>query len=299
MKTVSASVPGLGQELFEITGGNRRVPAGRVADVYSLLRFEFLIGWASISDYAVGHFSQIEKGFRWAVDKIVGDMDISDGQKNSFVQSSLHDRRSSLFFEFAALVGLFEVAKASKFGGLPVLRAAEGEQQGAQPLFDFTNLEAVEALAGFEPDNSLVNELRSYEYLRPGVGQRLLEAFESSPLVELIPSQLAAEGAFDLFTASLESALSAFGKSITPTIATAPTKIFYTLHCHKPKLAIASFYQSRYAPTAFGMSRTATNYLSPGLYGFEARTTTSSTPIIDAVSHQVDAINTSSHATSF
>ena len=297
MKTTRAKPKDFGKELFNATEGNDRHGNFRRPETLAkFLRGPIHGREDSIGQFATSMFTQVETGFKWAVDKIGQELKIPPSQRARFLEQTAGPRENSLFLEFASLIGLFEIAKANELGGLPVLKGLDSA--GPRPLFDFTSTGALTSLDRSSPGNDVGQPPRLGPLPSSSFVRRFLNAVESSPLVDLIESQKAAEGAFDLFGASLEVAMASFNHQ---QISATPSSqiISFKLTCKNNKLVVDSFFQSRYNPVRFGLSRIAIGNLAPGLYGFETHGLGTPPPLTDPIPHQVDAQHTSSFTSAF
>ncbi len=192
----------------------------------------------------------------------------------------------SLFDEFTAIVALLALSQAIGLDGIPVLArpAMEGaDGQTAAPLFDFTNLKALQALA---PDGAQGGTL-------------IREALSRSRMVRLVTDiEAAAIGAFDLFAASLETRLLAF--SFGGGAAAASTaQIQFRLETNIDRLIVDRFFQSRYAPRQFGESKIIVGPLKAGIYCFQTLSMGTPPPEIDPAVHSVSHQNARGHTVNF
>lgn len=195
----------------------------------------------------------------------------------------------SLFDEFTAIVALLALSQAIGLDGIPVLaRPATEEADGqiAAPLFDFTNLKALQALAAEGAES----------------GALIRDALSRSRMVRFVTDiEAAAISAFDLFAASLETRLLAFsvGSGGGGAAAASATQIQFRLETHIDRLIVDRFFQSRYAPVQFGKSKIIVGPLKAGIYCFQTLSMGTPPPEIDPAVHSVSYQNAKSHTVNF
>ncbi|WP_457588009.1 hypothetical protein [Ensifer canadensis] len=194
----------------------------------------------------------------------------------------------SLFDEFTAIVALLALSQAIGLDGIPVLArpaTEEADGQTAAPLFDFTNLKALQALAAEGAES----------------GALVREALSRSRMVRFVTDiEAAAIGAFDLFAASLETRLLAFSfGSGGGAAAASAAQIQFRLETHIDKLIVDRFFQSRYAPVQFGKSKIIVGPLKAGIYCFQTLSMGTPPPEIDPAVHSVSYQTAKSHTVNF